>query len=89
MTHPSATIEQRLQEIEAQLDALAIEKEQLLEAQTSQDKERLNHLSEKVKAACDDDEMLLGKVLAFMGYEPTSRKRHLDLEQSAQQLRRT
>lgn len=80
MTHPTANIEQQLQAIESQLEALTSEKEQLLEAQVTQAKERLDSFADKVRVACDNDETLLDQVLAHMGYEPTSRKRHADLE---------
>ncbi|MEO1299150.1 MAG: hypothetical protein AAFW75_25905 [Cyanobacteria bacterium J06636_16] len=80
MTHPTANIDQQLQAIESQLEALTSEKEQLLEAQVTQAKERLEGFAGKVKVACNNDETLLAQVLAHMGYEPTSRKRRADLE---------
>ena len=70
MTHPTTTIEQRLQAIESQLEALATEKEQLLEAQISQDKERLDGLADKVRAACEDDETYLEQCLPTWGTNP-------------------
>ena len=77
----------RLRELESQLRALNLEKEQLLQERASRERQHLSALADKVRAACNGDEELLAKVLEHMGFERISRKRHFEPEEKKRSLR--